>query len=783
MPTKIFATLLGIVSLACSGSFALAEIPSGYVLVPANVFFGESTPSPSSATNTGATVSTTKSAVRVNDEIGYVGERSTNATVSLRDNTGRPVAGVSVNLISSRGTDAVESSRTITNSNGEAVFQIIASAEGVSSLTALAGNQTLLERPRVVFLQKAGGVGGNLLHADLLDGSTDATIAATSDTPIATNQIVVDFASLTSVNTPTDLTVSIKDANGNLVEDFVGTVKISSSDALAILPQEYTFVTLDRGTHVFANAVTFTTVGQQTISVSGDNNVSAQEITTIVESEDGPAELSLAPVIKSPVSGDLLNDTIVVSGSAPTNTNLAVFVDGQFFQDTDSDTTGNFSSNVVLADGGHEITVGVLNSDGSVNSISEAVTITLDQTKPVIENISLQPSNKVTSGETVTVEIKSEPGLMNVQFSISDQLIYLDESATLGVYTGEFAVATAGAYFAKVELEDSAGNIGNYPDATSLLVEAAITIDNVELTPQDGRIDLRWNAPANADEVTNYQIFYGENEAELTKKFTTSDNSTAWYIDGLTNETPYFFRIVSFNATGGENGGSAIVAAAPTAPIIETQPVATQVCNGRIILKWDTGNPEVTNYRLDYGTASGEYIESRLLPGGATRSEWEVRDLINGAEYFFTLSGVDDFGNIVVGFDEASATPNASAVCSSNDPVQLFQRVDADGNAILTWNAVPGATSYLVHAGTQPNIYDLATVEVESTAFRPAGLLANTNYYFAVSAVFSGVHQSATLSNVIKVEVGPAEILLISLVLALGGAFWIRRTRKAGHQS
>ena len=780
MPTKIFATLLGIVSLACSGSSALAEIPSGYVLVPANVFFGESTASPSSASNTGAEISTAKSAVRVNDEIGYVGERSTSATVTLRDSAGRPVAGVGVNLISSRATDAVESSRTITNSNGEAVFQITASAEGVSSLTALAGNQTLLERPRVVFLQKTGGVGGNLLHADVLDGGANGTVAATNSAPTFTNQIVVDFATSAPINTPTDLTISIKDPAGKLVENFTGTVEFSSSDKLAILPQKYTFVALDRGTHTFANAVTFATTGQQTISVSGGSSVGPQEITVDVKTENPDGGATSAPVITGPANGDLLRDAVTITGSAPTNANLAIFVDGQFFQDANSDTTGNFSNKIVLTDGKHEITVGVLNSDGSVGAVSEAVAVTLDQTKPVIESIALKPSNKVVVGNVVTAEVKSEPGLVNVQFSVGDQSIYLDESATPGVYTGEFGMAAAGAYFAKVELEDSAGNVGNYPDATSLLVESAITIDKVELTPRDGRVELRWNAPTNADKVAKYEILYGESKDALTKKFTASNNSTAWYVDGLINNTTYFFRVVSLSATGEENGGSDIVTATPTAPAVS--PVIAQTCNARIILKWDTDS-KIANYRLDYGTASGEYVESRLLPGGATRSEWEVRDLINGTEYFFALSGVDDFGKVVTTFGETSATPNSAAVCSSNDPVQLFQRVDADGNATLVWNAVPGATSYLVHAGTQPNMYDLATVEVKSTAFRPTGLLANTNYYFAVSAVFSGVHQSATLSNVVKVQVGPAEILLISLVLALGGAFWVRRIRKAGHQS
>ncbi|MFH1546678.1 MAG: hypothetical protein ABIE14_04845, partial [Patescibacteria group bacterium] len=270
-------------------------------------------------------------------------------------------------------------------------------------------------------------------------------------------------------------------------------------------------------------------------------------------------------------------------------------------------------------------------------------------------------------------------------------------------------------------------------------------------------------------------IFYGTAAENLSQNFTTTDTRTAWFIDQLNNNTTYFFRIISLDNSGKQNGGSKIVSAIPAATFTAIG------CDGKIILEWQPSeNPEVANYRLDYGIESENYVESRILPNGITRSEWEVRDLVNGVEYFFALRGVDDFGEVVANLSgEASAIPQTGKTCPTveEETIQLWQREDADGNTILVWNSVAGAASYRVYAGTQPNLFDLPTVDVSSnsTAFRPEGLLANKDYYFAVSAIYSGNHEAATLSNVAKIEVGPAEILLISTALALAGSWLIRR--------
>jgi len=767
MKIKIYTGALGIISFVLAMNSAMAsQIPAGYVLVPAETFFGENLNSTTPVAS--SKISPTKSSLRVNDEINYVGVGETPSTVTatLRDEQGNPIAGNPVSLISSRVTDVVKNLQATTNTNGEAIFQVIANEEGVSSFTAVTENQTITERPRVVFLKSAGGIGGEFLAASALGGRSDSAV----------NQITAIFPESMIANTSADITVEIRNTNGEIMEDFSDTISFESSDTLAILPQDYTFTELDYGSHTFANAVTFTSEGNQTITIDSNAVVVAKEVS--VKVADSVEDIE-TPIITSPASRALLNKDVVLLGFAPANSNLAVFANGQFLAESESDNSGKFSIEINLLDGEHEITIAVLGTDNSIVSASETITLTVDQVTPTIEEVSLDPGNKVMAGSLVKINVQSESGLKNVQLYINDTFIELVEKEESGIYAGEFIASTTnGAHLLKVELTDRAGNTGEFPEAVSLFVETKITISHIETVSEDGSVDLSWAPPANNLDIKNYEILYGTDVEQLDSKFTTLDNRSNWLIDELQNNTNYFFQVFSLDGDGNRNGGSEIFNATPTTTFTATS------CNGKVNLKWKTStDPRITSYQLDYGVESGIYTESRSIPNGTSHNTWEVSDLINGVEYFFALRGTDDFGQTVQNLGaEISAIPNAEQVCENNEEeIQLWQREDKNGDLILVWNEVVGATSYRVHAGTQPNFFDLPTIEISGTSFRPKGLSSNKNYFFAVSAVYAGSHNAAALSNLTRVEVGPRETLLISALVALVATFLFRRKNYLGN--
>jgi hypothetical protein len=79
---------------------------------------------------------------------------------------------------------------------------------------------------------------------------------------------VTGIATPRSANTVSSVMVTAKDAYGNKVTSYVGTVNFSSSDALALLPASYTFTISDAGVHTFANGVTLKTVGTQSVAAT-----------------------------------------------------------------------------------------------------------------------------------------------------------------------------------------------------------------------------------------------------------------------------------------------------------------------------------------------------------------------------------------------------------------------------------------------------------------------------------------------------------------------------------
>ena len=73
-------------------------------------------------------------------------------------------------------------------------------------------------------------------------------------------------------NTSCTMTLTARDANGQVATGYTGMVQIRTTDGAAIIPLQYTFVSADQGTHTFTNGVTLKTVDSQDIWAYDDAN-------------------------------------------------------------------------------------------------------------------------------------------------------------------------------------------------------------------------------------------------------------------------------------------------------------------------------------------------------------------------------------------------------------------------------------------------------------------------------------------------------------------------------
>jgi hypothetical protein len=147
--------------------------------------------------------------------------------------------------------------------------------------------------------------------------------------PAAPASVELNVSTTAKVDEPAAVTVTIKDANGNIVTGYTGTVSFSSSDTKALLPDSYTFTAGDKGTKTFS--VTFKTAGTQSLTVTDGSLSDTQDgivvakgaatvtLDNLTQTYDGKAKFATAT---TQPSGLKINITYSQNGNpvaSPTN--------------------------------------------------------------------------------------------------------------------------------------------------------------------------------------------------------------------------------------------------------------------------------------------------------------------------------------------------------------------------------------------------------------------------------------------------------------------------------
>ena len=843
------------------------QIPAGYMLVPTGNMYGMQPYAPSygypygyapaqQPAPVGATTSpdATTSSLRAPKDYGFLGEKLT-LTATLHDTSNHPLAGRTVTLLSTRASDSITAISPTTDANGEATFTILGKEEGVATITALdsASGVVLTERPRLVFLDR-GGMGGDpaAAHAASTPGTitlasanflgSDLLSSTGQSTTTYSQKLKVNFPATVTANTPYDIDVSITDLNDIIQPTYTGTVSFTSSDAAAILPTAKVMSDIDQGDHLFARAVTFTTPGQQTLTITADSATQPAILTIAVQ---GAAATGDAPLISAPLDGALTKGPATIVGTSTPNTNLAILVDDKVFTKSQTDTTGAYSIPLTgLADGQHTLAVSALQADGTMGTTSKSITVTIDSIAPVMQNIDIAPSAVLEVGQRARITVTSEPKLSDAHIEIrsdtdtattAPKKLQLIESTTIpGQYLGDIDTKSVHDYMLDVVLADAAGNTTRMQDADALRVVAKntaaatpapvkptptlvtpkvttpvtpaprvttpnptpiaptapvapvkptpqLTIINVQAQPHDGRADIGWPAPINAKDIAYYIIHYGTQAGAPTAQYVTPDARTTWYLGNLQNDTTYYYTVEGYDAQNNKISYSNELSVTPTTVL----GLVADTCQNGVTISWKpVTTVKITNYELDYGMQSGQFTDSQSVPSSQTSAT--VNNLINGKPYYFTVRGLDATGNITFAVnEEISATPGSGGACHNAAtvvpllPVKLNQMKDNAGNTVLYWNPIAGATSYRVYGGTQPGVFDLPTVTITTTSLQPKGLTPDAQYYFTVRAIGANGVEALHYSNVVQIKVGPEALLALSLVGGIGGA-WLLKRRKKG---
>ncbi len=147
---------------------------------------------------------------------------------------------------------------------------------------------------------------------DAADGSVLGKEQGISVVPAAATGFVVGgFPDPVAAGTPGGFTVTAKDAFGNVATGYTGTVRFTSTDALATLPADYAFTAADAGTRSFA--LTLRTVGSRAVAATDTTQATVtgqQSAITVTSATANTFGLDGFPT--SPAAGDTYSVVLTV---------------------------------------------------------------------------------------------------------------------------------------------------------------------------------------------------------------------------------------------------------------------------------------------------------------------------------------------------------------------------------------------------------------------------------------------------------------------------------------
>jgi len=243
-------------------------------------------------------------------------------------------------------------------------------------------------------------------------------------------------------------------------------------------------------------------------------------------------------------------------------------------------------------------------------------------------------------------------------------------------------------------------------------------------------VSLNWSASAGAASYNVYQgaVSGGENLVPIA----TGVSVTSYSNTGLTNGSPYFYKVVAVNPAG-KSGYSNEASATPqiAAPAAPTY-LSAMPGNAEVALSW-TASPSAASYNVYQGESAGGESATPIATGITTAS-YTSTGLTNSTAYFYKVAAVNAGGTSAYS-EEASATPVGAPAAPTN-----LNATSGDAQVTLSWKAPPGATYYNVYQGGAAGGESATPVAtgITTTSYTNTGLTNGAAYFFKVVATDAG---------------------------------------------
>lgn len=290
------------------------------------------------------------------------------------------------------------------------------------------------------------------------------------------------------------------------------------------------------------------------------------------------------------------------------------------------------------------------------------------------------------------------------------------------------------------------GNDTLPPSILTAAIPAKPTAPSV--TASSAKSTVSWTAVSGA---TSYNVYYSTTSGVTTTTGAKITNAAApQAITGLSDGTPYFFVVTAVN-TSGESVVSDEVSATPLA---KPAGIGASGGDGQVTVSWSTVTG-ATSYTIYYGTAAG-VTTSTGTKVTAVANPQMVTGLTNGIPYYFVVTAGNTGGESSVS-SEKTATPAATPQPPASPTGRVVTSTVA-GQIAVTWNTVPGATSYNVYHLQSSSVPTKAQVLASTpstsatNSITVTSLTSGATYYVLITAV-NAAGESGTQTNAQAVTV------------------------------
>ena len=296
-----------------------------------------------------------------------------------------------------------------------------------------------------------------------------------------------------------------------------------------------------------------------------------------------------------------------------------------------------------------------------------------------------------------------------------------------------------------------------------------------------GEVELSWTAPSldGGAVITDYVIERSTDGVTWTTVSDGVSTATNFTVGGLTDGTPYRFRVAARNLVGVGMWSDTIQATprwTPAGPVVTTQVApADGVGSGEVKLTWDAPSSNgsvITDYVIERSTDG--VMWTTVSDGVSTALTYKISGLTNGIGHSFRIAAVNELG--AGGWSAtATATPRWSPASPIGLAAQAAPATGLDrGEVELSWTAPSldggsAITDYVIERSTDGATWTTVSDDVSTaTNFTVGGLTDGTPYRFRVAArnVVGVGSWSATIQATprwtptvpsVTVEVAPAD--------------------------